>query len=183
MDIIYTGYLAIFGFLVYVIFQSLNIAERFSHSFKQPKSLTKELRIQNVELKKVKENAENSDKLKTVFLANMSHEIRTPMNAILEFSNLLAKNNINDERRKKLSHYIIKSGNSLLQLLNDIIDLSKIEAGQLEINKSVCNINALCNELELIYIEKENSDITNNTVLRFEKNILVIRNYILTEIY
>ncbi len=170
LDILKTGYIAIYGFFVYIIFQSMNIAERFSSSFKQNIRLTKELRIQNKKLKKAKEKAENADKLKSAFLANMSHEIRTPMNAILGFSNLLADDTIKKEKRKRLASYIIKSGNTLLQLINDIIDVSKIEAEQLEINKADCQINQLFEELELMYHDKNYYDYTNKTDLRFIKN-------------
>ncbi len=169
LDILQTGYLAIYGFLVYIIFQSMNIAERFSASYKQNKQLTKQLRIQNYELKKAKQRAENADNLKSAFLANMSHEIRTPMNAILGFSNLLAEDKVDKDKRQKLTSYIVKSGNSLLQLINDIIDISKIEADQIDINKSECYINHLFEELELTYSEKDNSDFFRNTKLRFVK--------------
>ncbi|MCD6555622.1 MAG: HAMP domain-containing histidine kinase, partial [Bacteroidales bacterium] len=106
---------------------------------------------------------------KSAFLANMSHEIRTPMNAIIGFSDLLANDKVDKDKRKRLTSYIVNSGNSLLQLINDIIDVSKIEADQIEINKSECFINKLLEELELTYSEKEDSDFFRNTKLRFVK--------------
>lgn len=75
--------------------------------------------------------AEESDSLKSAFLANMSHEIRTPMNAIIGFSGLLQKENLAEEKRKRYLSLILKSSESLLNLINDILDISKIEAGQL----------------------------------------------------
>ncbi|RLD52884.1 MAG: hypothetical protein DRI94_01685 [Bacteroidetes bacterium] len=169
LDLLKTRYLAVYGFLAYIIFQSMNIAERFSFSYKKNRNLTEELRIQNKELQKAKIRAENADKLKSAFLANMSHEIRTPMNAIIGFSDLLANDKVDKDKRKRLTSYIVNSGNSLLQLINDIIDVSKIEADQIEINKSECSINKLFEELELTYSEKEDSDFFRNTKLRFVK--------------
>lgn len=93
-----------------------------------------------------KEKAIRSDKLKSAFLANMSHEIRTPMNSIVGFSRLLQEETDQDKK----DHYgniIQRSGNHLLGLINDIIDLSKIEAGELEIKSSSFTIRNLFEEL------------------------------------
>ncbi len=103
------------------------------------------------ELQKAKEKAEESDRLKSAFLANMSHEIRTPMNAIIGFSNLLNNNDFDTEKRKRLMSYIVSSSETLLSLINDIIDISKIEAGQLIINKNDCNLNEIFNNLIFLY--------------------------------
>jgi CheY-like chemotaxis protein/nitrogen-specific signal transduction histidine kinase len=84
--------------------------------------------------------AEESDKLKSIFLANMSHEIRTPMNAIMGFSGLLGEPGLSDSEKTQYIDIIRSSGNRLIQLINDIIDLSKLEANQLSIKKGVCNI-------------------------------------------
>jgi PAS domain S-box-containing protein len=84
-------------------------------------------------LQSAKEKAEESDKLKTAFLANMSHEIRTPMNAILGFSELLKNELITKEDRDEYISIIRNKGNELLLIINDIIDISKIEAGDVRI--------------------------------------------------
>ncbi len=102
-------------------------------------------------LKKAKDKAMENDRLKSVFLANMSHEIRTPMNAILGFSNLLLKENISDENKKEFARLIIENGNDLLNLINDIIDISKIEAEQLKINITKCNLTELMKDIYLYY--------------------------------
>lgn len=99
------------------------------------------------ELRKAKEKAEQSDHLKSAFLANMSHEIRTPLNAIVGFSGLLAVTD--DEADKKEYISIIENNNELLlQLINDILDIAKIEAGTLEFTITETDINALFYELE-----------------------------------
>jgi signal transduction histidine kinase/CheY-like chemotaxis protein len=103
------------------------------------------------QLKKEKEKAEENDRLKSVFLAEMSHEIRTPMNAILGFSNLLLKNSLSGKNRSEFIRLIIDNGNSLLNLINDIIDVSKIEAEQLKINLVKCNLTELLQDLYLYY--------------------------------
>jgi signal transduction histidine kinase len=98
------------------------------------------------ELIAAKEKAEESDKLKSAFLANMSHEIRTPMNGIMGFANLLHEAE-NEEEFNEFVDSIIKSGEHLLNLINDIIDLSKIEAGILKIEKSNFELNRLTKEI------------------------------------
>lgn len=88
-----------------------------------------ERKIIEEELLNAKENAEKSDKLKSAFLANMSHEIRTPMNGILGFSSLLQEPYLSGEKQQKYLEIIEKSGNRMLNIINDIIDISKIESG------------------------------------------------------
>jgi PAS domain S-box-containing protein len=108
-----------------------------------------------IDLEIAKEKAEQSDKLKSAFLANMSHEIRTPMNAIIGFSNLLNDNEIDPRDKSELVSHIIHNSNTLLHLIDDIIDIAKIEAGQLEINKKNCQINKILNELFETFSEKK----------------------------
>ncbi len=112
-----------------------------------------------------KNRAEQSDRLKSAFLANMSHEIRTPMNAILGFSQLLTMPKLNDEKRKVYTEIINNKGNILIKLINDIIDASKVEAGQLmvvlnpfNLNKMLANIN-LFYQKEKVFQNRENVDI------------------------
>jgi PAS domain S-box-containing protein len=100
------------------------------------------------ELVKSKERAEESDRLKLVFLANMSHEIRTPMNGILGFTELLKAPHISSKEKKEYISIIEKSGKRMLNIINDIISISKVESGQIEISKTETNINE---QLEYIY--------------------------------
>jgi CheY-like chemotaxis protein/nitrogen-specific signal transduction histidine kinase len=99
------------------------------------------------ELLVAREKAEESDRLKSSFLANMSHEIRTPMNAIIGFSELLQEEDIPFETRQQFFTHIRNSGNSLLNLINDIIDFSKIESGKLKISCTYYSLNQLFDEL------------------------------------
>jgi PAS domain S-box-containing protein len=99
------------------------------------------------ELNQAKEKAIESDKLKTAFLANMSHEIRTPMNAIIGFSDLLSDKGLNEDERRNFIHIIQNNGNVLLNLIDDIIDMAKLEAGQLRIDKKLVNISEVLDEL------------------------------------
>ncbi len=93
------------------------------------------------ELIKAKEKAEESDRLKSAFLANMSHEIRTPMNGILGFTELLKEPGIAENEVTRYISIIENSGSRMLNTINDLIDISKIEAGQIEITQSTVNIN------------------------------------------
>ena len=96
--------------------------------------------------------AKVADKLKSAFLANMSHEIRTPLNAIVGFSNLLADGTIKEDLRNEYISIINNSNESLLQLIDDILDVSMIEAEQLKINKVNFSVNQLIKQLYKTYI-------------------------------
>ena len=106
------------------------------------------------QMRDAKEKAEAADHLKTAFLANMSHEIRTPMNAILGFSRLLKNTDISEKARSEYVDIINSRGNHLLQVINDIIDLSKIEANQLHMEKEVMNLNQFLDEFFIIFSQQ-----------------------------
>jgi hypothetical protein len=93
------------------------------------------------ELIKARDKAEESDRLKSAFLANMSHEIRTPMNGILGFAELLKEQHLTGKEQQHYIDMINKSGQRMLNIINDIIDISRIEAGLMELRLSESNIN------------------------------------------
>lgn len=93
------------------------------------------------ELIKAKEKAEESDRLKSAFLANMSHEIRTPMNGILGFADLLKQPDLEGGKMHEYLEIIEKSGARMLNIINDIVDISKIEAGLMKVDLSETNLN------------------------------------------
>jgi PAS domain S-box-containing protein len=100
-----------------------------------------------------KYKAEESDRLKTAFLSNMSHEIRTPMNAIVGFSDLLSDEQLNPEERRDFIAQINQGADDLMRLIDDIIDIAKIEAGQVNVHISECFVRELFKELHLMYIQ------------------------------
>lgn len=104
-----------------------------------------------------KERAEESDRLKSAFLANMSHEIRTPMNGILGFASLLRESSITGEKQQEYLRIIEKSGERMLGIINDIVDISKIESGMMQIEKSVTNVNEQIEYLYKFFLPEANT--------------------------
>ncbi|MCD4696151.1 MAG: PAS domain S-box protein [Bacteroidales bacterium] len=115
------------------------------------KQRTKELEEINIQLNVAKNKAEKSDKLKSAFLSNMSHEIRTPMNAIIGFSELLKESGNTVDTQNEYIDIIMNKGNLLLNIINDIIDISKVEANELELNERECNVSNLVDELYISF--------------------------------
>ncbi len=102
-------------------------------------------------LKSAMKKVEESDKLKTSFLSNMSHEIRTPMNAIVGFSQLLASPGLNDEKKQIYIEQVNLNAEILLKLIEDIIEVAKLEAGRVQIRNSTCFINQILDELQISF--------------------------------
>ncbi len=111
------------------------------------------------DLENAKQMAEKSDRLKTAFLANMSHEIRTPMNAIVGFSTLLGKSELTDAEKDEYIKIITSNSETLLVLINDILDISLIESNQLALNKSNFSINRILLELEKYFLLNNSKNI------------------------
>ncbi|MFY9151480.1 MAG: PAS domain S-box protein [Prolixibacteraceae bacterium] len=127
----------------------LNLKEKNEHIEAQNEKyiqINKELAFQNEEKEKqaaelilAKEKAEESDRLKSAFLANMSHEVRTPLNSIIGFSELLADSFFEEDQKKGFIQNIINNGYSLLSIISDIMDISRLESGEIKIHTSQIN--------------------------------------------
>lgn len=119
-----------------------------------------QLLLNNQELLKAKEKAEESARLKTAFLNNMSHELRTPMNGIIGFSELITNDKITDAERITYRKVIEKSSLQLLGIVNDILDIAKIEAGQVELDESRTELYKFCSlSLNMHKLEANKKDI------------------------
>lgn len=121
-------------------------------------SIKEDITVQKRMLKEVveaKENAEKAERLKSAFLANMSHEIRTPLNAILGFTNMLTSNtNLSQASREEYVFIINKSSEGLLQIINDILDISKLETGLVKIFNKPFELEQVLESLKARYIKK-----------------------------
>jgi len=104
------------------------------------KNFSEKIRIAFLESNEVKDKYEKSDKLKSLFLSSVSHELRTPLNSIIGFSNLLIMDNKSKSDKKKYTDIIKKNSDQLLNLINDIIDISKIESNEIDIRNNKCSL-------------------------------------------
>jgi signal transduction histidine kinase len=127
--------------------------DRFNSMLEQIDIRDKERDITETMLNDAKNHAVNADKLKSAFLANMSHEIRTPMNSIIGFASLLRENDLEKEVQDEYIDLINSSCNTLLHLIDNILDISKIEAGQIKINMEKCSVPLILQELYLTFKE------------------------------
>lgn len=115
---------------------------------------------QKLELIKAKIKAEESDRLKSSFLANLSHEIRTPMNAINGFTELILNTKVSESEKLEYLNVIEKSGKNLVGIIEDLIEMSKIDSNQLTPNLTVINLDSLVTELyETVKVTNQNKDI------------------------
>ena len=146
-----------FFFSLQTNFNQLKTSDLYFDEFKRAGLAANEMVLsrQEIENKLIEEQkkATESDRLKSAFLANMSHEIRTPMNAILGFSELLEDDSQDDQDKIMFIRLIRKNGDILLNLINDIIDISKIEANLLAIRKRPVLLNKFLNEISSHYTE------------------------------
>jgi len=174
----YSQYIIASGILVIIVIFLLIFINRLLQTKVRIRTqdLQEQLQLNSqimVELEKQKIKAVESDKMKSAFLANMSHEIRTPMNGILGFAELLKTEDLSQKEKQQFLEIIIQSGNRMLDTINNIIDVSKLEAGaeekqigRVNINKIVCELQdffspeACTKGLELIV---NNSSTTNET--------------------
>ena len=154
------------------------------------KDVTDKVKIEN-ELKNARDRAEESDHLKTSFLANMSHEIRTPMNGILGFANLLRDPDIGDEQKDLFLQHIDRSSKQLLNIIDDIIDISKIESGQLKISNRPVHINETMDEIYSSFFHRIRGDAPGQKKVTFNLNkdvvstvfTIVVDDFRLTQIF
>lgn len=124
-----------------------NTSKQLENVISKLEDTNAELYETNINLLEAKEKAEESDNLKSAFLANVSHELRTPLNSIVGFSSLLTEPDLDSETKTFYSGLIESNSESLLVLIDEIIDLSKIEAHQLTINKQEFSVDDLITEL------------------------------------
>jgi signal transduction histidine kinase len=129
--------------------------------------LIEHLQKVNLDLQLAKEKAEESDKLKTSFISNMSHEIRTPLNAIIGFTNLIISDTIDKKIRETFVNIIETNCAELLNIIEDILDTSKIEAGYLSLNESEFDLNKLMCDL---YIQFQQNELLKDKTIKFEYN-------------
>jgi len=126
---------------------NISFAMQYAEEEEQKKRIEKELLI-------AKYKAEQSDRLKSAFLANMSHEIRTPMNAIVGFSALLSDPDLTPKERQHFTEIIQSRSDDLMHLINDLLDISRIESGNATVMKTEVSLNDLLDETESVFLQK-----------------------------
>ncbi len=126
-----------------VIFRIFKVQKHLASAYE---SLEEKVRERTADLKVARDQAMNANKAKSEFLSSMSHELRTPLNAILGFSQLLEMDDLNESQKDSVSE-IYKGGKHLLELINEVLDLAKIEAGRMEISMAEVELSAVLEEV------------------------------------
>lgn len=119
----------------------------FLYFYYHTKKLKDELEVSEGALREAKERAEESSRLKSAFLANMSHEIRTPLNAIVGFSDVLSAGGASEEEQRGYFEIIKTNSDLLLRLINDILDVSRLEADRVSLSLESCNVVQICQQV------------------------------------
>jgi signal transduction histidine kinase len=169
---LYSGFLNDYHFVVYdkeswlatfINFMLVNVTTTIAlttilgglyKSLNKQALIQKQLKEEQLKLEIARKLAEDNSRQKSLFLANMSHEIRTPMNAILGFSDLLINKDYPKEKQEFFFGIIQEKGQYLLQLVNDLIDISRIEANQIKMNYEPCDLRQFFEELEIVFEEE-----------------------------
>ena len=128
-----------------------NTNTELERQYEEYMQLNEKLRQTNLDLVIAKDKAEESDRLKTAFLQNMSHEIRTPLNGIIGFSRFLMNKDISSEEIEEITSIINLSGKRLLELINNVIEIAKIETGQVEIEKRNFSLHELLDDVYSLF--------------------------------
>jgi PAS domain S-box-containing protein len=131
--------------LVFINNQECDYVAAIHHDLSELITGNRQRQAQEDELRRAKEAAESANRMKSEFIANMNHEIRTPMNAIIGYAEMLADSNLG-EREYRFVNIIRKSGSVLVSILNDVMELSKLESGRLRISKSLTRLQSLVHE-------------------------------------
>jgi PAS domain S-box-containing protein len=151
-----------------------NAENKVSNLNKELLQSLKKIQQINIELEAAKNKAEESDRLKTAFLANLSHEIRTPMNGILGFAELLKSENNTAASQKEYINIIEQSGQRMLRLIGDLVDISKIEAGLVEINNEATELHQLLQKLHNFFKPAaEHKSIQLQYIKNADKNLII----------
>ena len=137
------------------------------------KKLKDELEVSEGALREAKDRAEESSRLKSAFLANMSHEIRTPLNAIVGFSDVLSAGGASEEEQRGYFEIIRTNSDLLLRLINDILDVSRLEADRVILSLESCNVVQICQQVVASVAQARRS--TNQFLFECEREVVEMR--------
>ena len=145
----------------------------FLYFYYHTKKLKDELEVSEGALREAKDRAEESSRLKSAFLANMSHEIRTPLNAIVGFSDVLSAGGASEEEQRGYFEIIRTNSDLLLRLINDILDVSRLEADRVILSLESCNVVQICQQVVASVAQARRS--TNQFLFECEREVVEMR--------